>query len=38
MMHMQGTAEYAENPHYDNLLKEVFLYFGRSVQQLRDWV
>ena len=24
------------NPHYDNLLKEVFLYFSEKVQKLRD--
>ena len=25
-----------QRPHYDNLLKEVFLYFAKKVQQLRD--
>ena len=25
-----------QHPHYDNLLREVFLYFARKVQQLRD--
>ena len=25
-----------QHPHYDNLLKEVFLYFAQKVQQLRD--
>ena len=30
MMHMQ------KEPHYDNLIKEVFIYFARKVQQLRD--
>ena len=25
-----------QHPHYDNLLKEVFMYFARKVQQLRD--
>lgn len=37
MMHMQGTPrDMQRHPHYDNLLKEVFLYFARKVQQLRD--
>lgn len=37
MMHMQGTLQsMQQHPHYDNLLKEVFLYFARKVQQLRD--
>lgn len=37
MMHMQGTPQNMQKePHYDNLLKEVFLYFARKVQQLRD--
>lgn len=37
MMHMQGTPQNMQkNPHYGNLLKEVFLYFARKVQQLRD--
>lgn len=37
MMHMQGTPQnMQQNPHYDNLLKEVFMYFARKVQQLRD--
>ena len=37
MMHMQGTPQnMQQNPHYDNLLKEVFMYFTRKVQQLRD--
>ena len=37
MMHMQGTPHnMQQNPHYDNLLKEVFMYFARKVQQLRD--
>ena len=36
MMHMQGTPQsMQQHPHYDNLLKEVFLYFARKVQ-LRD--
>ena len=37
MMHMQGTPQnMQQNPHYDNLMKEVFMYFARKVQQLRD--
>lgn len=37
MMHMQGTPQDMQlNPHYDNLMKEVFQYFARKVQQLRD--
>lgn len=37
MMHMQGTPQnMQEEPSYGNLLKEVFMYFSRKVQQLRD--
>lgn len=37
MMHMQGTPQNMQwHPHYDHLLKEVFLYFAQKVQQLRD--
>ena len=37
MMHMQGTPQNMQKePHYENLLKEVFIYFARKVQQLRD--
>ena len=37
MMHIQVTPQsMQQHPHYDNLLKEVFLYFARKVQQLRD--
>ena len=37
MMHMQGTPQCMQRePHYENLLREVFLYFARKVQQLRD--
>ena len=37
MLHMQGTPlRMQQHPHHDNLLKEVFLYFARKVQQLRD--
>lgn len=37
MMHMQGTPQNMQKaPHYDNLIKEVFLYFARKVQQLHE--
>ena len=37
MMHMQGTPQNMQKePHYDNLMEEIFLYFARKVQQLRD--
>ena len=37
MMHMQGTPQSMQSePHYDNLLKDVFLYFAKKVQQLRN--
>lgn len=37
MMHMQGTPQsMQQQPHYDNLLKEIFQYFACKVQQLRD--
>ena len=37
MMHMQGTPQQMQqNPSYDNLEKEVFLYFAKRIQQLRD--
>ncbi len=37
MMHMQGTPQDMQlTPHYDNLLKDVFLYFAKKVQLLRD--
>lgn len=37
MMHMQGTPQNMQKePHYDCLLKDVFLYFAKKVQQLRD--
>lgn len=37
MMHMQGTPQNMQKePHYDNLIKDVFLYFARKVQLLRD--
>lgn len=35
MMHMKGTPQtMQEAPHYDNLIKEVFLYFSEKVAQL----
>ena len=34
---MQGTPQNMQKePHYENLLKEVFMYFARKVRQLRD--
>ena len=37
LMHMQGTPQdMQQRPHYDSLLEDVFLYFARKVQQLRD--
>ena len=37
IMHMQGTPQNMQKePHYDNLVKEVFLYFAEKVQKLRD--
>ena len=37
MMHMQGTPQNMQHePRYDNLLREVFLYFARKVQQLHE--
>jgi dihydropteroate synthase len=37
MMHMQGTPQNMQlTPHYDNLLKEIFIYFAEKVQKLRD--
>lgn len=37
MMHILGTPQNMQmEPHYDNLLKDVFLYFASRVQQLRD--
>lgn len=36
-MHMQGTPQDMQrHPRYDNLLKEVFLYFSEKVRQLRE--
>ena len=37
MMHMQGTPQSMQKEaHYDNLLKDVFMYFARKIRQLRD--
>ena len=37
LMHMQGTPQTMQDkPRYDDLLRDVFLYFARKVQQLRD--
>lgn len=37
MMHMKGTPQNMQlQPHYDNLIQEVFLYFAERVQRLRD--
>lgn len=37
LMHMKGTPQTMQQaPHYDDLMKEVMLYFAEKVQQLRD--
>ena len=37
LMHMQGTPQTMQQaPHYDNLLRDIFLYFSEKIQQLRD--
>lgn len=37
LMHMQGTPQTMQQaPHYGDVLHDVFLYFARKVQQLRD--
>lgn len=37
LMHMKGTPQTMQQaPHYDNLMKEIMLYFAEKVQQLRD--
>lgn len=37
MMHIQGTPQDMQHhPHYDNLIREVFLYFAGKTRQLRD--
>lgn len=37
MMHMKGTPQNMQlSPSYDDLIKEVFLYFAEKIQKLRD--
>lgn len=37
MTHIQGTPQSMQiNPHYDNLMKEVFFFFADKVKQLHD--
>ena len=37
LMHMKGTPQnMQQNPYYDDLTKEVFMYFAEKIQQLRD--
>lgn len=37
LMHMQGTPRtMQQNPHYDDLIREIFLYFAERVQRLHD--
>jgi dihydropteroate synthase len=37
MQHMQGTPQNMQNsPHYDNLMRETFLYFSEKIQMLHD--
>ena len=37
LMHMKGTPQIMqEAPHYDDLMKEILLYFAEKIQQLRD--
>lgn len=37
MMHMQGTPQsMQQQPYYENLIKEVFLYFAKKVDQLHS--
>ena len=37
LMHMQGTPQnMQQNPHYDDVVKEVFMYLAEKVQRLRD--
>ena len=37
LMHMKGNPQNMQNnPHYDDLMKEILLYFAEKVQQLRD--
>lgn len=37
LMHMKGTPQTMQQaPHYDDLMKEILLYFAEKIQQLRD--
>ncbi len=37
LMHMKGNPQNMQNsPHYDDLMKEILLYFAEKVQRLRD--
>jgi dihydropteroate synthase len=37
LTHMQGTPQNMQNePHYDDLLKEVFYYFSKKTQELKE--
>lgn len=37
LMHIKGTPQNMQDaPHYDNVIKEVFMYFSEKIQQLRD--
>ncbi|SHF25551.1 Dihydropteroate synthase [Bacteroides luti] len=37
MQHMQGTPQnMQDSPHYDNLMRETFLYFSEKIQMLHD--
>ena len=37
MMHMQGTPQnMQQNPHYENVVREIMIYFAQKVQLLRD--
>ena len=37
MQHMQGTPQnMQDSPHYDNLMRETFLYFSEKIQTLHD--
>ncbi len=37
MMHMQGTPQTMQaTPHYDNLMKEIFLYFAEKIARLHE--
>lgn len=37
MMHMKGTPQnMQQNPHYENLMKEIFMYFAQRIYQLHE--